>query len=1114
MIHCFFSSSFRDFHFVGIGCLLLISSVVGTLYLLPESAQSDFQNVRSEKSKHLEDPFGYPHEFAKHFAAIQGLDQGYAPYPHGSKIVEFQKALRESAKRNSSVDLSWVERGPGRVGGRTRAVVLDPTDPEHNTWYAATVGGGVWRGRRSIDQYGTEQVEWSPLTDDLPSLAATALDISQSNPDILYLGTGEGFFSIDAASGVGMFKSTDRGETWSLLPPTAKSPNQDWRYINRLVVHPDNPDIVVAVTNTGIFRTEDGGQTFSKVYTASSRVQDLRVNPDNFSVQFASVNGTGILRSSDGGKTWTESFTNFVYAPARIELAISPSDPNVVWASAEGTGGRSIEEDPVSDLYRTTDGGQTWRFIDRSQSTAPEFSAFLGSQGWYDNALLVHPFSPDTVYVGGIIVSKAWVDGASQVTETTIGLVSSFNNSAGYLDFINFRADAAGGTLSLGYANEDEGDNVEDIDVSQMTSIEVRFGSGLVQKAHRFTVPPNGGANGDGGAGIPFTEYLYQDYVEVPFQVWDTENNRQLMVSFRDQASDGEWSLIPENTSGPGNTHSREYVFVSRYDYNDSTPKPEIAEDGGFRKGLMYFYWPFLNQGDEAPDWNPNSPAPGKITINFKKEKILREEYMMDLWVGGGEAHVDHHALISVPLDRSKNDFYVMNGNDGGIAYSRNGGDTWHEADASAGFNTSQFYDATKRPGFNTYLGGTQDNGTWASYNNANSRRGWRYMLGGDGFDVIWKGDGDQDADSLMGSIQFNNVWRSLDSGVNWEPAGNIPDWDGQFLSTLSWTPKSGDVVFSLSPSGGPLRSLDFGATWEAVHRNWQAAVGSNGKIRVSLADPSVVWAGYWFTQENFNGNLLVTENGLAPTDQVSFRRAVAPSYAPSIRISGLATHPWARSTAYVMFSAWCFPKLLRTENMGRTWEDLSGGFAGLGDCESDNGFPNSQVYDLAVFPDLPQVIWVGTDIGIFESRDHGETWAYADNGLPAVSVWRIRIVDGEVVLATHGRGVWTLDITEVQTAVKQDVAEIPNTFELEGNYPNPFNPSTNITFKVAENSDVRVTVFDLLGRKVATLTDQPYVRGTHQIQWDASSVSSGQYIYRMEANGKLIGAKSMVLLK
>jgi hypothetical protein len=995
------------------------------------------------------------------------------------------------------------------VGGRTRAILIDHTDPTANTWFVGAVGGGVWKARRYIDTSDQTKVEWTPLTDHLPSLAvSTMAGASVSHPDVIYFGTGEGFGNIDASSGVGMFKTIDGGNTWTHLTSTTNSP--DWAFINRIVVDPNNPDIVVAATNTSIFRSEDGGQSFLAVAAnQGGRIQDLRAKPDNFNVQFATVNGTGILRSTDGGKTWKDSFSGLVYGGARIELAISQSHPEVVWASVEDAGGRSTPlGGPIADIYRSLDAGESWIFVDNLESVPEFFQGFLGAQGWYDNAITVHPFSPDTVYIGGVLRWKVWIEGDEAFQTGTVGRFT--NNASSFLDLINFGASHAGGLVDVGYSDPE----VTNMGVNEMTSVEIRFGPNLTQFAHRFSVPANGGTNGDGGAGIAFVDYMYRDYVEVPFQVWDTDNNRQLMVSFRDQANNGAWDLIPFNTAGPGTTHSRDYIFISKHDYNDSAPLSDYMVDGGFSSGLMYFMWPVLAGGDEVT-WDPNSPSPGTVEIDFT---TIKGEYRnMDLWENGN-VHVDHHNLTVVPIDESSNEFHILNGNDGGFAYSRDGGETWAEGDAFPGYNTSQFYDATKRPGFPMYLGGTQDNGTWASYNMANSRRGWRDMLGGDGFDVVWKG-----ADSLMGSIQFNNILRSVDGGTNWEPAGNILGWQGQFLSSIGWTPESGATVFSISPdpAGGLLRSLDFGASWNAIPAsNPDAWVGGNGgKVRVSLADPSVVWAGYRLRTTG-GGRLHVSENALNPfqgegvQDPVVLRPVNSPSFAPTSQISGLATHPFSRATAYVTFSVSCQPKLLRTEDMGQTWEDLSG-FVGTDGCQSNNGFPNARVWDVEVFPEVPRIIWAGTDLGIFESRDHGQTWAYADNGLPAVSVWRIRIVDGEVVLATHGRGVWSLDLTEVLTSVEEEAgASLPTSFELLENYPNPFNPSTTIGFKLAADSHIRVSVFDVLGRKVATLTDQPYSRGTHRISWDASAMGSGQYIYRMEADGKLIGAKAMVLVK
>ncbi|MDE2644532.1 MAG: T9SS type A sorting domain-containing protein [Bacteroidota bacterium] len=1102
----------RETFFVSLAALILVILSAGVLFL-PSTAPPVERGLKSEKSKFIKDRFGYPDKFQEYFADIEGLNDGYAPYPPGHKMREFQKAILRNAKRGySTTTLKWVERGPGQVGGRSRAIVQDLTDASGNTWYVASVGGGVWKARRS-QSFGLQKVEWTPLTDHLPSLAATTLDVSQSNPNVVYFGTGEGFRNIDASFGVGMFKSTDKGETWTHLTASTVSMDQDWRYINRLVIDPDNPDIVVVATNGAIFRTENGGESFEKVYeTDGLRVQDLKVNKDNFKIQFAAVNRNAIIKSTDGGKTWEDSFTGFVYGAGRIELAISESHPEVIWASVEGLGGSREDVDeqgfdaPIADLYRSVDNGNTWRLIEFSRGTPSEATTFLGLQGWFDNSIAVHPFSPDTVYIGGIFLWKAWVN--DDITFETGG-ISRFDNSAPFLDFTNFGATFAGGQLEVGYLDE----GAQDITRSEMTSVQVRFGPGLTQMAHRYTVPPQGGADGDGGAGITYPQYRFADYVEVPFQVWDTDSNRQLMVSFRDQANDGEWSLIRFNTDGSGVTHSREYVFISKYDYNASEPRPEYKENGGFSQGLMYNFWPALNPNSEV-EWDPISPQPGILNIDFG---IFEGQYRStELWEKEN-VHVDHHAITVVPIDPSTNEFHIFNANDGGVAFSLDGGEKWFEGDDTPGFNTAQFYDATKHPDLPRYFGGTQDNGTWLSGFSPSSRRGWPSdeVLGGDGFDVIWKS-----TDSLIGSIQYNLIAQSVDGGKNWFQAGNIyRDFEGQFLTSIGWTPKSKDALFSISPDPdvGLLRSLDFGEQWDAIRPPQKAkwGGGNGGKVRVSLANPNIVWAGYRMTERYGGIALHVSDNALSSLSEVRFQPVTAPSFAPSAQIAGLATHPFTHSTAYVTFGVRCQPKVLRTEDMGNTWEDLSG-FAGNdeGTCESTNGFPDAQVWDLEVFPDIPWVIWAATDMGIFESRNHGQTWAYADNGLPAVSVWRIRIVDDEVVLATHGRGIWSLNLNEVQTDIERVANEIPDSFELLSNYPNPFNPSTTVSFKVATQSHIRLTVFDMLGRKVATLTDQPYTDGIHQVEWDASAMASGQYIYRMEANDKLIGAKAMMLIK
>ena len=162
-----------------------------------------------------------------------------------------------------------------------------------------------------------------------------------------------------------------------------------------------------------------------------------------------------------------------------------------------------------------------------------------------------------------------------------------------FLTLVNFSASFGGGTLEVGsFAN---------------ASVEVRFGSGKTQKAHRFLVPA--GAT----SGVPDVSYSYADYVDVPFEVWDVTNNKQLMVSFRDQDRNGQFNLLLQNTEGDATTNSREYIYISNVDYNATTPSANIATNGGHIFQEMYFFWPVLADGKT---W-PADVTDSQIKINF-----------------------------------------------------------------------------------------------------------------------------------------------------------------------------------------------------------------------------------------------------------------------------------------------------------------------------------------------------------------------------------------------------------------------------------------------------------------------------------------------------------------
>ena len=203
---------------------------------------------------------------------------------------------------------------------------------------------------------------------------------------------------------------------------------------------------------------------------------------------------------------------------------------------------------------------------------------------------------------------------------------------------------------------------------------------------------------------------------------------------------------------------------------------------------------------------------------------------------------------------------------------------------------------------------------------------------------------------------------------------------------------------------------------------NWGWGDGGYPKIAISDANPDIVWAGIIM-----NGN---SSYGTTGTMHVSTDGGNTFSSAVSAMdlgaVSNIITHPNDANTAYLLFSYSNWPKIFKTTDLGQTWEDISGfnttdgeGIVSYGADVSSSGFPNVAVNTMLVMPFDENELWAGTEIGLFISYDGGESWALADNGIPAVSIWDMKIVGDEIVVGTHGLGVWTVQRTGLSTVFK-----------------------------------------------------------------------------------------------
>ncbi|MBX5446764.1 glycosyl hydrolase [Sphaerobacter sp.] len=291
--------------------------------------------------------------------------------------------------------VSWRLIGPFR-GGRVVAVAGDPVDPR--VFYFGACAGGVWK---TVDGGLT----WENVSDGFfTSAAIGAIAVSESDPNVIYVGTGETTIRGNVVEGDGVYKSTDGGRTWQHLGLA------DTRAIGRIRIHPQNPDIVYVAAlghvfgpneERGVFRSTDGGKTWEKVLFRSERAGavDLSMDPSNPRILYASiweayrtpyslVSGgpeCGLFRSTDGGDTWEEITRNEGLPKGtigKIGVSASGAKPGRVWALVEAEDGA---------LFRSDDYGQTWQRLSESPS--------LRQRPWYYMHVFADPVDPETVYV-------------------------------------------------------------------------------------------------------------------------------------------------------------------------------------------------------------------------------------------------------------------------------------------------------------------------------------------------------------------------------------------------------------------------------------------------------------------------------------------------------------------------------------------------------------------------------------------------------------------------------------------------------------------------------------------------------------------------------------------
>jgi photosystem II stability/assembly factor-like uncharacterized protein len=319
--------------------------------------------------------------------------------------------LRPEAQTSVSVDpklyqdLKWRSIGPHR-GGRVTAIAGVRSKP--CTFYMGPTGGGIWKTETCGNL-------WTPISDgQIATGSIGAIDVSESNPDVIYVGTGSAAIRSNVIIGRGMYKSTDAGRTWQFIGL------KDAGQIGSVIVHPSNPDVVLIAAlgspfgpnaERGIFKTTDGGKNWKKTLFVNNQTggRVLAINYSNPNELYAGmyrglrlgwniISGGpategGIYKSTDGGETWNKLSAGLPQKLiGKIDLDVARSNPRVVYAMVEAPG-------PEGGLYKSDDSGATWRNVNNS--------ARLRARPFYFHYVDVNPKNENEVWVNELALHKS-----------------------------------------------------------------------------------------------------------------------------------------------------------------------------------------------------------------------------------------------------------------------------------------------------------------------------------------------------------------------------------------------------------------------------------------------------------------------------------------------------------------------------------------------------------------------------------------------------------------------------------------------------------------------------------------------------------------------------------
>ena len=1037
---------------------------------------------------------GYALEAWQWYNFVRAFPTGHVPIDWRERAFT-QLRLMSSPKtvHRSPSSIAWTSVGPTNIAGRARSIAIDTVN---HILYSGSVSGGIWR---STDGGNS----WTPLTDSTASnLVIGCLALSQSNPSVLYAGTGEGYFNVDALRGVGILKSTNGGLTWSVLNNfvSASSPVV---YVNKILIDPGNSSILYAAVSSvdvGIWKSTDSGASWAKLSAGGSVnsgtlkfCTDLIMDPTNSSIlygAFGLFNSNGIWKTTNAGASWsklTNGFPATTTKYTRISIAIAPTNPQVLYACLADSNYYT------QSILKSTDAGASWVAVSVPFDTEPLVNnTHLGGQGWYNNVIAVDPTNQNVVLTGGINMFRS-TDGGTQWSRISDGDAGGMHvdQHAIVYDPSNLSTVYVGNDGGI-FKSTNAGLNFAAVNTGLTT---VQFYSGAVH---------------------PSSEIYYGG----------TQDNGTLesgtLPSWTEVFS-GDGGVTFVDPTNPSNVFT-EYVYLAI----------QKSTNGGasFARSIAGIPTSGSNQGDGTSD-RCAFIAPFAMDPS-NSQNLVAGTYRVFRSTSGGASW----SAISSDIT-----------GDGPGAVRSSGSvitalSVARTSSATMYAGTSGFDTLSSRVVVTTNTGSSWTNVTKSPLPNRVVRAIAINPSNGSDAVVAFSGYG-ANTPATPG-----HIFRTTNRGTSWtDISGNLPDVPANALlldSTNANHLLAGTDI-------GVFETTDGGSTWLSQN---------SGLANVSVADIDLRPDGYVFAATHGRGmfkssvpfgissaalSILIHQNSvLSEFVDVFVTSAESLSASPTISIT-VGTKPsqsvtMAENSYRVYKGSYQFTSSGSTllscsaqDSLGRTIISYrsfqaqllkagAGGMVSTPEHEATLTVASSALTEDTYFTVVPEHSsspeLISTPYSFGPERNFGSSvtlgFTYTDDQLGGRDLrhlvvmkfdgtkWnslrsRIDPLGRRVIASVSTLGEYALGYDENGGTSNL----IPGTMSLKPNYPNPFNPSTQIEFDLTAAANVRLEVYDVNGRLVNVLAQGDLDEGVHTVRWNGTNlagdrVASGIYFDRL----------------